>query len=455
MDIQQDAVCSTFSVNLLERIQQLGGYVSKKFLVIVLILPFSFFLISQSHAQGWLYQNPYPTSYTLLGVKFVTPDKGWVIGQVGTILYTEDGGDTWELQESGTALRLTNLFFINDKTGWVIGSEGTILYTENAGKKWVSQDSAANNYELHKVFFINSKEGWIIGCDTDKNVSIILHTKDSGKTWKRQSHSFRQINGIFFMDSNTGWILADNEIFKTMDGGKTWESARLSVEDPVTQSKSSPLSLQSCISMAGGDIFFANNNKGWVLISTTLGSQIFHTEDGGKTWKFQFSGGMRTYNPPKPRTVPGGIQVPGLGSFTGQAIFMNSFFFADDKKGCAIGDTVFCTEDGGLSWTERLGIELGKKNEPLDGFYVKLFAGNLINNTGWVVGRDGLIMKTDDVWKSWTVKVKRRVPFHFVDGKTGFAYKDGFIIKTEDGGATYKIKTKVDGNIMQFFLLII
>lgn len=52
--------------------------------------------------NGWIYQNPYPTANTLLSVKFITPQKGWIAGEKGTILYTEDGGDTWEAQESGT-----------------------------------------------------------------------------------------------------------------------------------------------------------------------------------------------------------------------------------------------------------------------------------------------------------------------------------------------------------------
>lgn len=156
---------------------------SKKFLVITIIL---LFFVSQpkAYAQGWLYQYPYPTSYTLLGVKFISPEKGWIIGQVGTILYTEESGNKWELQESGTTLRLTNLFFVNDKTGWIAGSGGTILSTEDGGKKWVSQNSGSNNYELYKAFSVDSKEGLIIGCDTDKNVVLYCTVRMAGKHGK-------------------------------------------------------------------------------------------------------------------------------------------------------------------------------------------------------------------------------------------------------------------------------
>ena len=68
--------------------------------------------------NGWIYQNPYPTSSSLLAVKFVSRQKGWIAGENGTILYTEDGGRTWAAQESGTEKKVKSLFLsTNDKAG--------------------------------------------------------------------------------------------------------------------------------------------------------------------------------------------------------------------------------------------------------------------------------------------------------------------------------------------------
>jgi photosystem II stability/assembly factor-like uncharacterized protein len=38
---------------------------------------------------------PVPTSATLTGVTFATPQDGWAIGQMGVILRTRDGGESW------------------------------------------------------------------------------------------------------------------------------------------------------------------------------------------------------------------------------------------------------------------------------------------------------------------------------------------------------------------------
>lgn len=153
---------------------------SKRFLYIaVLIILILFFSARPSFAQGWLYQNPYPTKNTLLAVKFVTPQKGWVAGEHGTILYTEDGGENWEAQESGTEEDLKSISFVNEKSGWAVGNGGVVIHTEDGGKNWVKQsDSRA---KLHIVFFLNENEGWVGG-----SMGTFLHTRDGGKSWNKQ-----------------------------------------------------------------------------------------------------------------------------------------------------------------------------------------------------------------------------------------------------------------------------
>merc|ERR1719487_2404903 len=73
----------------------------------------------------------------------------------------------------------------NPDLGWIVGNRGTFLQTNNAGKSWTAK-SFANldpdeeiNYRFTKVSFMDG-EGWIIG-----KPAILLHTKDSGASWER------------------------------------------------------------------------------------------------------------------------------------------------------------------------------------------------------------------------------------------------------------------------------
>lgn len=396
-------------------------------LFLLAIFPLIFSASSAYTYQGWLFQNPYPTSQSLSGVKFVSPQKGWIIGMEGTILYTEDGGNTWNIQESGTNQYLTSIFFINENTGWIVGTGGVILHTEDGGKNWVLQDSGSIRYALHKVFFINSQEGWIVGNDTPKRASsgyfikkdegIIFHTKDSGKNWEKQSPGrWLKIASIFFIDSNTGWFLAGDKVFRTKDCGKNWEYSFL----PIPESERNPLrgSIIGMPKIGGGwkgDIFFADANKGWAVVGFWY---IFYTDDGGETWKAQFSGEHMSY---------------GLGNF----------FFADDRKACVGGSTIFCTEDG-LSWKEQLGVGPMRRKD-IKGFLIELWGGDFVNNNiAWAVGPYGLIMKTEDGGKNWEVKTRViEGILTFVNEKVGWNAKGGTIFYTDDGGDTWKVKVEM------------
>ena len=62
--------------------------------------------------------------------------NGWIVGDSGIILNTDDGGVTWTDQNSGTANRLTDVCFVDPEKGWIVGSNGTLLRTLNSGDTW-------------------------------------------------------------------------------------------------------------------------------------------------------------------------------------------------------------------------------------------------------------------------------------------------------------------------------
>ena len=54
---------------------------------------------------------------------------GWVIGRDGVILRSDDGGESWKQQETGTRQNLYALFF-DKKVGWAVGGDGLVLRYE-------------------------------------------------------------------------------------------------------------------------------------------------------------------------------------------------------------------------------------------------------------------------------------------------------------------------------------
>src|SRR5439155_25820295 len=82
----------------------------------------------------------------LHAVQFVDASEGWAAGDEGVIWHTIDGGRNWERQPSGVRASLRSLCFPrnNPYVGWVAGREelpgggssGVLLYTKDGGVSW-------------------------------------------------------------------------------------------------------------------------------------------------------------------------------------------------------------------------------------------------------------------------------------------------------------------------------
>ena len=78
-------------------------------------------------------------------VKFNDANTGTVVGDLGVIVRTTNGGSNWEFKPSGTANNLTGVFFTDANTGTVVGSGGAILRTTSGGQiTGFSQTSSVN-----------------------------------------------------------------------------------------------------------------------------------------------------------------------------------------------------------------------------------------------------------------------------------------------------------------------
>jgi photosystem II stability/assembly factor-like uncharacterized protein len=61
----------------------------------------------------------------------------WAVGKPGSAaLHSPDGGQTWEVVRTGQTLPLQGVFFRDEKKGWLVGELGTVLCTLDGGKTW-------------------------------------------------------------------------------------------------------------------------------------------------------------------------------------------------------------------------------------------------------------------------------------------------------------------------------
>lgn len=182
-------------------------------------------LATDDGAETWR-QVSVPTRENLTSIHLVG-ELGWVAGWTGVILHSEDGGKTWLRQQSGVQQGLESIFFVNQEHGWAVGWLGTILRTADGGKTWVKAQTPATLWSLDSVCFRDTKEGWVVGFGGQ-----LLRSIDGGATWKEQPSPAREwLKSVACDGAGRWWIASDNVVLVSDDGGENW--TRIPVEGTV------------------------------------------------------------------------------------------------------------------------------------------------------------------------------------------------------------------------------
>ena len=79
--------------------------------------------------------------------------KCWVAGSPGTrVLFTPDAGHTWHCCATGQAMGIRALTMVDDTRGWAVGELGTILATADGGQSWQRQRAGGTRAAVLGLF---------------------------------------------------------------------------------------------------------------------------------------------------------------------------------------------------------------------------------------------------------------------------------------------------------------
>jgi photosystem II stability/assembly factor-like uncharacterized protein len=224
----------------------------------------------------------------LFAIDALDAQHAFAVGDRSMLSRTSDGGKTWTSKQVKMELDLTggeqlaaadpvfyDVKFLDQKTGWITGEFGKVLRTEDGGETWREQEQSlmGNTYfdllDLPTMFGIHAKshtEAVTAGLEAH-----IARTTDSGKTW-----AYEPIDGgdvpvvdplfdIVEFPDGTGWATgAAGEVIKR-DPATGWQRAKIG-QDVLTWLRA---------------ISFSDPQNGWIVGGFGL---IFRTTDGGKSW---------------------------------------------------------------------------------------------------------------------------------------------------------------------------
>lgn len=289
----------------------------------------------------------------LFAVTLHDANRGWVVGAFGVVYRTNDGGSTWEAQETPTLDDLFAIDFASPETGVAVGKAGTILRTDDGGETWTRID-AGTDRNLFAVAFASADHVWAAG-----DWGAVFESKDAGRTWMdRTLPDDIVLTDVSFADAMHGALVGEfGSVRVTTDGGATWHPSTVGTDKTLF------------------GVHFTTPNDGWVVGMDGL---ILRTTDGAKTWELQR--GQRQSSSLAELGALEALRNPGLYDVA-----------LSDRYGYVVGDIgmMLVSSDGGETWVER------KLPDEMALFWVRGVAA-APGDAAVVAGANGLTARFDE-----------------------------------------------------------
>jgi len=86
---------------------------------------------------------------------------GWIAGE--GLYHTTDSGEAWDAQATAAAGDFHDVKFVDANHGWLAGEGGVILYSEDGGVLWRTLDNGEIEHTLRALSFVDRQQGWFVG----------------------------------------------------------------------------------------------------------------------------------------------------------------------------------------------------------------------------------------------------------------------------------------------------
>lgn len=332
---------------------------------------------------------------------------------------------------TGSTLHAVRSFLMNDATtGWML-TEQTVLRTSDGGRHWKNVTPVRLQLSAKSVVVFHSAMlAWIAVPQETKATIQVWRTSDGGTTWQSSSLAASFPRAVAFVDALHGWLLIGKrdqqdvpaetiQVYRTGDGGKTWEQLQSATALAASTDAPPPGHLPYGGQKSG--IHFLNASTGWVTGTVLVSglSWLYVTHDGGATWHQQL--------------LPLPVDAPAAQMVVSRPIFFTAhdgFLPVTFRSG---GLCIYVTHDAGTTWQPTSLASF----TPTVVTFVDM-------QQGWMTDGRRLFVTTDggQQWRQQATSSS----FGHITALTFASSTSGWAVRTQTGNAPTMLKTGDGGH---------
>lgn len=237
----------------------------------------------------------YPVNSSVRALEVVNDSTVWFAGSGGVYGYTENNGNTWNIDsiKTGNIVPHFRSIAVTNKAVFLlsIASPALLYKSGDKGKNWkivYRENDSSAFYDA--MAFWNDKEGIAMGDPIENSLSIII-TRNGGNSWQKIPGSklpqtykgeaaFAASNSNIALHGNNVWIVTGGKkarVFHSADKGNSWEV----FDTPIIKGgQMTGIYSVDFYDDKNGIIFGGDWNK---KKQNTKNKAV--TTDGGRTWK--------------------------------------------------------------------------------------------------------------------------------------------------------------------------
>jgi len=217
--------------------------------------------ISKTTNGGQTWNNLISGLSRIYGISYRDPETAILVGTAGTVYRTKNSSLTHKRIKSGTNVLLTAVKWLDNQTLVACGDSGVVMRSADAGFTWNLIPTPTTNF-LSDLWSPSPSTVFVCGFN-----GTILESSDAGLTWTLTTIPTAQpFKGIHFYSNSRGMVAGGNVVYRTTDGGLTWE---LKVTDILNNT-------------SFNDVWVANDTLAYA--AGTFG-KYYCTKNGGEAWE--------------------------------------------------------------------------------------------------------------------------------------------------------------------------